>query len=392
LDISWNVDGTCMAGTIGVDATPLLGERSGVGNYTARLLAAQLKIAPEREYLLYSNRPLENLEPGLKRAKAVPGYMPRSRWLWMQLTLPRLISQTKPDLCHFTNALAPLWVRKPYVLSIYDATLFLYSRYHPRTRLLAIRLMLPLAVRRASAIITISHSARQDLQKILKIPNEKLHVVYGAAPTHFEPVTNPERLDQIRRKYQLPDQFLLYVGTLEPRKNLSRLVRAFGRLKKQGQPHKLVLAGPWGWSMNGFQQQIEQLELGDAVQMLGYIPDEDLPGLYSLATVFVFPSIYEGFGLPPLEAMACGTPVLSSKNSSLAEICGDAAYLIDPLDEENLVDGLRRVLEDKNLQKKLGENGRKRATEFSWERAARETTAVYDLVLKNSLPNLASNP
>ncbi len=251
--------------------------------------------------------------------------------------------------------------------------------------------MLPLAVRRASAIITISHSARQDLQKVLKIPDKKLHVVYGAAPTHFEPVTNPERLDQIRRKYKLPDQFLLYVGTLEPRKNLSRLVRAFGRLKKQGQPHKLVLAGPWGWSMNGFQQQIEQLELGDAVQMLGYIPDEDLPGLYSLATVFVFPSIYEGFGLPPLEAMACGTPVLSSKNSSLAEICGEAAYLIDPLDEENLADGLRQVLEDKNLQKKLGENGRKRAAEFSWERAARETTAVYDLVLKNSLPNLASN-
>jgi glycosyltransferase involved in cell wall biosynthesis len=383
------VDGACVAGTIGVDATPLLGERSGVGNYTARLLAAQLKTEPERDYLLYSNRPLENLEPELERAKRIPGYLPRSRWLWMQLMLPRIIRQTEPDLCHFTNALAPIWSNKPYVLSIYDATLFLYSRYHPRTRLLAIRMMLPMAVRRASAVITISKSAQHDLQQVLKIPPEKIHIVYGAAPKNFEPVRNPEKLAQIRQKYKLPDQFLLYVGTLEPRKNLTRLVRAFSHLKEQGQPHKLVLAGPWGWSMNGFQQQIEELGLGESVQMLGYIPDEDLPGLYSLATVFVFPSLYEGFGLPPLEAMACGTPVLSSKNSSLAEICGDAAYLVDPLDEESLLEGLQRVLGDKTLREKLGEFGRKRAAEFSWERAARETSAVYDLVLKDPVNNLA---
>lgn len=370
-----------MAGTIGVDATPLLGERSGVGNYTARLLAAQLKLEPEREYLLYSNRPLENLEPALDRAKKVPGYLPYSRWLWMQLKLPRIIAETKPDLFHFTNALAPLRLDTPYVLSIYDATLFLYSKYHPRTRLLAIRLMLPLAARRAAAIITISESARRDLRQVLNIPPEKIHVVYGAAPSNFAEVTSASTLGRIRQKYDLPEQFLLYVGTLEPRKNLSRLVRAFSRLKERGQSQKLVLAGPWGWSMNGFQEQITELGLNDSVQMLGYIPDEDLPGLYTLATAFVFPSLYEGFGLPPLEAMACGTPVLSSHNSSLAEICGDAAYLIDPLDEESILEGMYRVLTDSALREELGEFGRKRAAEFSWERAARETTAVYTKVL-----------
>lgn len=389
MDICRNVDGACMAGTIGVDATPLLGERSGVGNYTARLLAAQLKIEPEREFLLYSNRPLENLEPGLERAKRISGYLPSSRWLWLQVMLPRIVNRTEPDLIHFTNALAPFYIDKPYVLSIYDATLFLYSRYHPRTRLLAIRMMLPLAARRAAAVITISQSARRDLLQILKIPPEKIHVVYGAAPQHFAPVTNAAELARIRQKYKLPEQFLLYVGTLEPRKNLSRLVRAFGRLKAQGQPHQLVLAGPWGWAMNGFQQQIESLGLKESVQLLGYIPDEDLPGLYSLATVFVFPSLYEGFGLPPLEAMACGTPVLSSKNSSLAEICGDAAYLVDPLDEESLAEGLQRVLSDETLRAELGEFGRRRAGEFSWERAARETAAVYEKVLKSPIINLA---
>lgn len=389
MDIGWNLDGTRMAGTVGVDATPLLGERSGVGNYSARLLAAQLRTEPERNYLLYSNRPLEKLEPSLANAQRIPGYLPNSRWLWMQLMLPRIISRTNPDICHFTNALAPLWLNKPYVLSIYDATLFLYSRYHPRTRLLAIRLMLPMVARRAAAVITISQSARNDLVQILKIPAEKIHVVYGAAPDNFGQVKDSDELARIRQKYELSEHFLLYVGTLEPRKNLDRLVRVFGRLKAAGQPHKLVLAGPWGWSMDGFYQQIEELGLKESVQMLGYIPAEDLPGLYSLATVFVFPSLYEGFGLPPLEAMACGTPVLSSRNSSLAEICGDAACLIDPLNEESLFEGLMRILGDENLRKEMGQFGRKRARQFSWERAARETTAVYDKVLKIPATNLA---
>jgi glycosyltransferase involved in cell wall biosynthesis len=302
----------------------------------------------------------------------------------MQMMLPRVVARSQPDLCHFTNALAPLWLNRPYVLSIYDATLFLYSRYHPRTRLLAIRLLLPMAARRASAVITISDSARQDLLQVLKIPPEKIHVVYGAAPQHFRQVTNAGQLASLRQKYGLPEQFLLYVGTLEPRKNLTRLVQAFSQLKAQGHPHKLVLAGPWGWSMNGFHQQIEELNLADRVQLLGYIPDEDLPGLYSLATAFVFPSLYEGFGLPPLEAMACGTPVLSSRNSSLAEICGDAAYLVDPRDVENLAEGLRRVVADADLRAQLSESGRRRAQEFSWERAARETAAVYEGVLAKS--------
>jgi glycosyltransferase involved in cell wall biosynthesis len=373
-----------MARTVGIDGTPLLGERSGVGNYTGRLLAALLETNPEWRFLLYSNRPFTALEPGLEGLEQIPGYLPQSRWLWMQMMLPRVVARSQPDLCHFTNALAPLWLNRPYVLSIYDATLFLYSRYHPRTRLLAIRLLLPMAARRASAVITISDSARQDLLQVLKIPPEKIHVVYGAAPQHFRQVTNAGQLASLRQKYGLPEQFLLYVGTLEPRKNLTRLVQAFSRLKEQGHAHKLVLAGPWGWSMNGFHQQIEELNLADRVQLLGYIPDEDLPGLYSLATAFVFPSLYEGFGLPPLEAMACGTPVLSSRNSSLAEICGDAAYLVDPRDVENLAEGLRRVVADADLRAQLSESGRRRAQEFSWERAARETVAVYEGVLAKS--------
>jgi glycosyltransferase involved in cell wall biosynthesis len=241
----------------------------------------------------------------------------------------------------------------------------------------------------ASAVLTISHSARDDLVRILKIPAEKIHIVYGAAPRDFERVTDTLELSRVRQKYDLPDQFLLYVGTLEPRKNLRRLVRVFARLKAQGQIGRLVLAGPHGWSMDGFHQQIEDLGLKESVQILGYVPSEDLPALYSLATIFVFPSLYEGFGLPPLEAMACGTPVLSSRNSSLAEICGEAACLIDPLSEDSLYEGLCHLLSNEELRREMGQIGRKRAKEFSWDRAARETTAVYNKVLGIPHSNLA---
>ena len=270
------------------------------------------------------------------------------------------------------------------MLSIHDASLYLYKQYHPRARLLTVRLLLPLTTRRAAAIITMSHSARDDLVRVLRIPPEKIHVIYESAPKNFAPVNDQEHLASVRQRYGLPEQFILYVGTLEPRKNLGRLVGAFHRLRQQGYPHKLVFVGPWGWSMNNFAREIEELGLSSFVQFLGYVPASALPAIYSMATVFVFPSLYEGFGLPPLEAMACGTPVLSSNNSSLAELYASAAQLIDPLDEEDLTSGLRQILDDPEWQAELSQRGMKRAGQFSWERAALETTAVYERVINQN--------
>jgi glycosyltransferase involved in cell wall biosynthesis len=267
------------------------------------------------------------------------------------------------------------------VLSVYDASLYLYSQYHPRTRLLAMRLLLPLVARRAAAIITLSHSARRDLLRVLKLQPENTHVVYGAAGDHFRPVTDPAELARLRRAYALPEQFVLYVGTVEPRKNLSRLVKAVALLRRRGRPVTLVIGGPWGWAMGDFTRQINALGLERQVRFLGYAPDEDLPGLYSLATVFAFPSLYEGFGLPPIEAMACGTPVLTSNSSSLAEICGAAACLVDPADEESIAAGLACLLEDPELRAELGRRGRAQAARYSWKRAADETMRIYQSVL-----------
>lgn len=370
---------------IGFDGTPLLGQRSGVGYYTGNLLSALMEDEPTWEYMLYSNRPLNGLERPLQRACQVGRRFSPSRWLWMQTLLPVTIRRSRPRLCHFTNALAPLWQPAPYVLTIHDASLFLYGHFHPRARHLTMRLTLPLVARRAAAIITVSHHSRNDLVQVLGLDPAKIHVVYEAAAEHFRPVNNKATLDALRRKYDLPRHFVLYVGTLEPRKNLSRLIGALKLVRDQGHPYHLVIAGAMGWMMDSFERQVHALGLSDVVHYLGYIPGDDLPGLYSLATVFAFPSLYEGFGLPPLEAMACGVPVLTSNRTSLAEVCGDAAYLVDPHSVQAISAGLGALLDDEDLRQALRNRGLERVSRFSWQRAARETRNVYRHALQSNI-------
>lgn len=370
---------------IGFDGTPLLGQRSGVGHYTGRLLAHLVQQRPEWEYMLFSNRPLDPLEAELTRTLPIADNFGFSRFVWMQLILPRIIRQRQPDLCHFPNNTAPLCQNRPSVITIHDASLFLHSRHHPHSRLLALRLLLPHVARRATAVITVSHHARQDLMRVLQLPAEKIHVIHEAAPKGFQPLIDPIQRRQLRARYNLPEQFVLFVGTMEPRKNLKRLVRAIAHLRQRDCAVRLVLAGPNGWLINGsLEKEIETLNLQDAVQSLGYVPQEDLPGIYSLATVFAFPSLYEGFGLPPLEAMACGTPVLTSRGTAMAEICGEAACLVDPHQEEAIADGLFCLLTEPERRDYLRQCGLVRAQQYSWERTAQETAVVYEKVLNGS--------
>jgi glycosyltransferase involved in cell wall biosynthesis len=371
---------------IGFDGTPLLGQRSGVGHYTGRLLAHLVQQRPEWEYLLFSNRSLDPLEAELAGTLPVMANFGLSRFVWMQLMLPHIIRQRQPDLCHFPNNTAPIGLRTPYILTIHDASLFLHSQHHPPSRLLALRLLLPQVARRATAVITVSHHARRDLMQILNLPTKKMHVIHEAAPAGFQPLNDPIQRRQLQARYNLPDKFVLFVGTIEPRKNLKRLIRAVATLRQRGCNTRLVLVGPNGWLINGsLKKEIEALGLQEAVQNLGYVPQQDLPGIYSLATVFAFPSLYEGFGLPPLEAMACGTPVLTSRDTAMAEVCGDAALLIDPYQEEVIAEGLACLLQDGPRREGMRHAGLARAQQFSWERTARETAVVYEKVLNGSL-------
>jgi glycosyltransferase involved in cell wall biosynthesis len=365
---------------IGFDATPLqIARHSGVGNYTAQLLTALIDRADMRQYALLANRPLNGEAP--RGALGQVGRRFPNRSVWMQWMLPRDLEAVRPDLCHFTNSLAPLRAPCPTVITLHDMSLFVHARLHPLKSQLFVRPIIPAVARRASAIITVSQHAKREIVAGLQVPPEKVHVIYEAAAPQYRVIADATELDRVRSRYELTRPFVLYVGTIEPRKNLTRLVAAFAQAQRKCPDLELVLVGQLGWKYTSLLKAIKDLNLGHAIRLLGYVPDEDLPALYNLARLLAFPSLYEGFGLPVVEAMACGTPVLTSNGSSLAEIAAGASCLIDPYDEHAIAEGLLRLSTDDNYHANLRATGLVRAAQFSWQRAAEETLRVYDTVV-----------
>ena len=263
------------------------------------------------------------------------------------------------------------------VVTVHDMSLRLYPQCHPVRRLLLNRPLMHLAIRRASSIVTVSNSARRDLLRLHGVAPDRVAVVHEAASPAFRPIADRPWLEDVRARHALPRQFMLYVGTIEPRKNLSRLMSAFADARKAGIPHHLVCVGPYGWSSRDLAGHIERLGIQDVVHFTGYVPFEDLPAIYNLGEFFAFPSLYEGFGLPVVEAMACGIPVLTSTTSSLGEIAGDAAETIDPTDTDAIADAIVRLATDADLRRDRAERGLQRARSFSWAQTARDMLAVY---------------
>jgi glycosyltransferase involved in cell wall biosynthesis len=384
-----------MALRIGFDLTPLTVPRSGVGTYTACLLD-QLQQGPD------TILPLSHYPAGYRWSAANRAVRPKAlnKTLWMQLHLPRELKQLQPDLCHFTNHVAPLWLPCPSILTIHDMTLWLHPGYHPLRRLVSMRPLIPHAARRADAIITVSHSAKADIVRILGIPPEKVHVIYEAPGREFRALdeesgkhsrTVPE-LDAVRGIYKLPEHFILHVGTLEPRKNVVRLLQAFARLRRtRAVPHDLVLVGQRGWKWEQIFAAVEQLDLAGAVHFLDYVPGRRLPALYNLADALVYPSLYEGFGLPVIEAMASGLPVVTAPSGALPEVAGEAAQMVDPTDVESIAAGIRLVLTDRHLHASLRARGLAWATRFSWSKTAELTRQLYCQVVTGEQPALESS-
>lgn len=364
---------------IGFDATPITDYQSGVGAYTSNLLAHLCQqIGPEDEIVAMSHRPstLSRQRP----ARAI------NKTLWMQGILPGQLRQQQIDLCHFTNSVATLFSPCPMIVTIHDMTLWLAPQHHYLRRLLAMRPLIPWVVRRAAAIIAVSQTTKADLVRILKIPPEKVHVIHEAPATCFRPLslTDPS-LAATRQRLRLPTQFILYVGTIEPRKNLVRLLEAFARLwHGRVIAQKLLLVGQRGWKDEAVFCAIERLQLQAAVRYLGYVSQNDLVALYNLADLLAFPSLYEGFGLPVIEAMACGTPVLTACNSALGEIAGEAAELINPYHVESIAAGLQTVLTSSTRRAELRSKGQARAAQFSWAYAAQQTHMLYRQIAAHS--------
>ncbi len=367
---------------IAFDGTTLQPRRTGVGYYTEHLLQhLALQVAPG-ELVVVSNRPPDTAQALPESVEVAVAGSSLVRLLWMQTMAPCLLRSVGADVAHFTNGMIPLATRVPTVVTIHDVSLTLYPECHPRRRLLLNRPLVRLAAQRAGAIITVSHSARRDIVRVHNVDPSRVHVVHEAAAPIFRPVTDAATLDAVRRRHRLPDRFVLSVGALEPRKNLPRLLEAFARRKRAGDlPQSLVCVGPYGWLSRDLDARITALGLDDYVRFTGYVPFEDLPAIYSLCEMFVFPSIYEGFGLPVMEAMACGAAVIFGRGAALTEIAGDACVDVDPLDVDAIGDAMVALDRDGERRRALGARGLARAREFSWHRAAQETLGVYRTVL-----------
>jgi glycosyltransferase involved in cell wall biosynthesis len=283
------------------------------------------------------------------------------------------------ELYHATEHLLMPLRHVPTVLTVHDLIFHLFPQHHKRLNYWYLNAAMPLYCRRANAIIAVSQATKRDLVRIYGLDPAKITVVHEAAAPHFTPAS-PTQVAEVRARYGLPNQYLLHVGTIEPRKNLNRLLEAVRRLREGGEDVRLVVVGSRGWLYQGFFQRLEEIDLRDAVQLPGYVPDADLPAIYSGANLVVVPSLYEGFGLPVLEAMSCGAPVVCSNVSSLPEVGADAARYFDPTDVPAMTDAILTVWRDEALRKAMRWHGLARAGQFSWVRAAEETQTVYEQV------------
>jgi glycosyltransferase involved in cell wall biosynthesis len=306
---------------------------------------------------------------------------PQLRLPWEQTLLPAAARTASVDVFHFLDHVASLAPPAPrVVVTIHDAIPLRMPETYGVLRGHYKGLMTRVAARLATRVIAVSHATRGDLVQLTGAPGRKIRVVHNGLGHGWSSVSDPSTREALRQRYRLPARFLLYVGRLEPRKNLDRLIRAYAIARERfGVTTPLVLAGKPSWLYMATLDLPRQLGITEHVRFLTeFIPDPDLPTLYSLSDALVFPSLYEGFGLPVLEAMACGVPVLTGNVSSMPELTGDNAVLVDPYNIHEMAHGLRRILDDELLRARLAAGGPKRASSFSWERAARETVAVYE--------------
>jgi glycosyltransferase involved in cell wall biosynthesis len=284
------------------------------------------------------------------------------------------------ELFHATEHLLPPFRDVPTVLTVHDMIFRLFPEHQKRLNYWYLNATMPLYCRRADAIITVSECSKRDIVHHYGLDPAKVAVIHEAASPEFRPAS-PVAVDGIRRQYGLPSRFIIHVGTIEPRKNLIRLIEALQRLRGEGLHIPLVVVGAKGWLYDDLFRRLQELEIRDDIHFPGYVPQADLPILYSAATMEVMPSVYEGFGLPVLEAMACGTPVVCSDASSLPELGGEAARYFDPYHTEAIGDAIRRVWASEELRAEMRQAGLEQAAKFSWSQTAEKTREVYQRLL-----------
>lgn len=370
---------------ITVDISPAVHHRAGIGRYAQELLTALVLLDHENEYRTFYNAqrterpdpPLDCLQSRLVRSG---DKVWRSGVALATLGGVGLDRYFPPcDVFHATDYVLPPLRRAASVLTVYDLTFLTFKEYHLPMNRLFLRFMLPRFLQMSDAVIAISEATRKDLMRLMATPSEKIKVIHLGVSKTFRPVSDPTQLATVRQKYHLPGQFILALGTIEPRKNLVRVLDAYrSLLARKVEVPDLVIAGRRGWLHEAVFDRWREWGLETRVHFSEWIDENDLPYVLSAATLLVYPALSEGFGLPPLEAMACGVPVISSNAASLPEVVGDAGIQVDPLDIGAIAEAIERVTSDTGLRADLRQRGISRARQFSWESTARRTLAVYE--------------
>ena len=361
----------------------------GIGTYIRNVVRQLARIDQETEYVLLC-RPqdrelIEVPSPNFRTVVEVaPPYSVSE-----QVRIPMTLLRERIDLFHAPHYVLPPLIHCRSVVTIHDCIHLMFPQYLPgRLAYAYAKTQLWTAAHRSDRILTVSETSKLDILRRFRVPADKVTVVYNAIDERLARPPAEEDFERVRARYQLKDPFALYVGNIKPHKNLERLIEAFHELRQESafEALKLVIIGDEITKYQGLRRAVHRYKLHKHVRFFGFVPLETLAVMYRLASVFVFPSLYEGFGLPPLEAMSFGTPVVTSNVSSLPEVVGDAAMLVDPYSAESIADGMRRVLTDEHLRAFLHERGMERAREYSWEQSVRSIRQVYAEVMERTEP------
>jgi glycosyltransferase involved in cell wall biosynthesis len=368
-----------------IDVSAAVHRRAGLGRYAQELVKGLVELgdaSPLQLTAFYHQRGEAHLDPPIDRLPRLTTRLSVRPWrlttalaYFTNVAMDRLFPDI--DVFHATEHLLPRLKHARSVFTLHDLIFQFDPDSHKPLNIAFLKTMMPRFLKAADAIIAVSENTKRDAISLYGIPADKIHVIYEGVDPKFTPITNPDRLSQVRAKYHLPDRFILHVGTIEPRKNLPLLFEVATQTREH-----IVVAGKLGWLTDPILAKVKELGVEDRVTFTGFIDDDDLPALISSANVLAMPSKYEGFGLPILEAMACGTPVVASNAASLPEVGGDAVLYAWPDDVRSWSRLITLTLDDTELRSSLRERGLRQAAKFRWDTMARETADIYRKVIK----------
>lgn len=369
---------------IGIDYTAAVCQGAGIGRYTRELVRALAELDQRHDYVLFAaaggKQPADTAWPSGFQMRSVPLSDRALAILWHRLQLPLWVElATGPiDIFHSPDFVLPPVQRAKTLVTVHDLSFIRYPQCADANLRAYLNKVVPRSVHRADLVLADSQSTKDDLVELLGVEPAKIGVVYPGVEERFRPIEDHANFEQVRKRYNLPPRFILGLGTLQPRKNFTRLIEAYSLLVTHHPSFHLVIVGGKGWLYEEIFATVERLGLEEKVIFPGFAADEDLPALYSLADLFVFPSLYEGFGIPPLEALACGTPVITSDASSLPEVVGEAGLMVEATNVEALAQAMKQVLEEDSLREGMIAKGMEQARKFTWKEAASRLLTLYE--------------